>query len=189
MKSLRIKLFTAISMFVIALSMLIIGVWAVGETQHINLSGNVDFTITDGNLYIKDIRMKDANDAGQGTTISNFIPGFIDSSFDLKLGTINASENFTLIIDVVNTSPTTYDASTNSTLPNGSISVSGRIEGDDVPLAEVATADISGQVTLAITQTSSGPIDLNLIDIILTEYIPLVYDYFTFEVNDTNFKS
>ena len=183
MKSLKVKLFSILSMFVIALAMLIIGVWAVGETQHINLSGNVDFTITDGNLYIKDIRMKDANDAGQGTTISNFIPGFIDSSFDLKLGTINADASFTLIIDVVNTSPTTYDASTNSTLPNGSISVSGRIEGDDVPLAEVATADISGQVTLAITQTSSGPIDLNLIDIILTEYIPLVYDYFTFEVN------
>ena len=69
-------------------------------------------------------------------------------------------------------------------MPNGSISVSGRIEGDDVPLAEVATADISGQVTLAITQTSSGPIDLNQIDITLTEYIPLVYDYFTFGVND-----
>ena len=69
-------------------------------------------------------------------------------------------------------------------MPNGSISVSGRIEGDDVPLAEVATADISGQVTLAITQTSSGPIDLNQIDITLTEYIPQVYDYFTFEVND-----
>ena len=64
MKSLRMKLFTGISMFVLALSMLIVGVWAVGETQHINLSGNIDFTITDGNLYIKDIRMKDANDAG-----------------------------------------------------------------------------------------------------------------------------
>ncbi len=32
MKSLRMKLFTGISMFVIALALLIVGVWAVGES-------------------------------------------------------------------------------------------------------------------------------------------------------------
>ena len=32
MKSLRMKLFSAISMFVVTLALLIVGVWAVGET-------------------------------------------------------------------------------------------------------------------------------------------------------------
>ena len=54
MKSLRTRLAAIISMFVVALSMLIIGVWAVGETQHINLNGSVNFTIDDDTLYIKE---------------------------------------------------------------------------------------------------------------------------------------
>ncbi len=58
MKSLRIKLFSAISMFVIALSMLIIGVWAIGETQTITMNGNVTFNIVDDSLYIKDVKIK-----------------------------------------------------------------------------------------------------------------------------------
>ena len=45
MKSLKVKLVSIVSAFVLALSMLIIGVWAVGEAQHINLSGSVNFTI------------------------------------------------------------------------------------------------------------------------------------------------
>ena len=184
MKSLRIKLFTGISMFVVALALLIVGVWAVGETQHINLSGNVDFTISDNNLYIKDIRFRDAGSSEQGTTIDNFIPGFVKSSFELNLGSFDVDSDFDLIIDVVNTTTTIYEVNTSFDISNGLVAVSGRIEGDGVPLTEVSTADISGQIILNVTITSAGIVDLDQVDIPLTEYIPQVYDYFTFEVND-----
>ena len=170
-------------MFAIALALLIVGVWAVGETQHINLSGNVDFTISDNNLYIKDIRFRDAGSSEQGTTIDNFIPGFVKSSFELNLGSFDVDSDFDLIIDVVNTTTTIYEVNTSFDISNGLVAVSGRIEGDGVPLAEVSTADISGQIILNVTITSAGIVDLDQVDIPLTEYIPQVYDYFTFEVN------
>ena len=179
MKSLRIKLFSAISMFVVALALLIVGVWAVGETQHINLRGNVDFTISDNNLYIKDIRFRDAGSSEQGTTIDNFIPGFVKSSFELNLGSFDVDSDFDLIIDVVNTTTTIYEVNTSFDISNGLVAVSGRIEGDGVPLTEVSTADISGQIILNVTITSAGIVDLDQVDIPLTEYIPQVYDYFT----------
>ena len=183
MKSLRMKLFTGISMFVIALSMLIIGVWAVGETQHINLSGNVDFTISDNNLYIKDIRFRDAGSSEQGTTIDNFIPGFVKSSFELNLGSFDVDSDFDLIIDVVNTTTTIYEVDTSFDISNGTVIASGRIEGDGVPLTEVSTADISGQIILSVTITSAGTVSIDQVDVPLTEYIPKVYEYFTFEPN------
>ena len=133
MKALKTKLFTGISMFVIALSMLIIGVWAVGEAQHINLSGSVNFTISDNTLYIKDIRVRDTGDlTGQGTTIENFLPGFVNGDIDINLGTLSADTSFSLLFDVINTSTTTYEASTNSTIPNATLSVSGTIAGDGI---------------------------------------------------------
>ena len=170
-------------MFVVALALLIVGVWAVGETQHINLSGNVDFTISDNNLYIKDIRFRDAGSSEQGTTIDNFIPGFVKSSFELNLGSFDVDSDFDLIIDVVNTTTTIYEVDTSFDISNGTVIASGRIEGDGVPLTEVSTADISGQIILSVTITSAGTVSIDQVDVPLTEYIPLVYDYFTFEPN------
>ena len=50
----------------------------------------------------------------------------------------------------------------------------------------MATADISGQIILSVTVTLAGQIILDQVDIPLTEYIPIVYDYFTFVINDDN---
>lgn len=58
MQGLKVKLFTGISMFVIVLSILIIGVWAVEDARRINLSGSIDFTISEDLLYVKDIRIR-----------------------------------------------------------------------------------------------------------------------------------
>ena len=63
MKSLKFKLFSSLSMFVIALSMLIIGVWAVGETQTITMQGSVNFEIADKSLYVQDVRMQEDNNS------------------------------------------------------------------------------------------------------------------------------
>ena len=63
MKSLRMKLFTGMSMFVIALALLIVGVWAVGETQTITMQGSVNFEIADKSLYVLDVRMQEDNNS------------------------------------------------------------------------------------------------------------------------------
>lgn len=185
MKSLKIKLFLTISTIVLVIAMFIVGVWAVGGTQHINLNGSVNFTIADDTLYVRDVRIKEANNlTGKGTTIDNFLPSFVNGEVELDIGELSANTSFTLIFDVVNTSSTIYDASTQSTISNAVVEASGRIMGDGVSPTEVTTADISGQIVLTITVSTAGNVNLDGITITLTEYIPQVYDYFTFEVND-----
>ena len=154
------------------------------KATKIPLKGSVDFTMSDNNLYIRDIRRRKAGSTEQGTTIDNFLPGFVEStSFILKLGPLEADSDFELVIDVVNTTETTYQVNTTYNVTNGTIKASGKIEGDGVPLAQVTTADISGQIILNVTITSAGIVDLDQVDIPLTEYIPQVYDYFTFKAN------
>ena len=106
MKSLRMKLFTGISMFVIALSMLIIGVWAEGETQTITMQGSVNFEIADKSLYVQDVRMQeDVNSAPYSLKEQDrFMPGFINGNFDMNLGDFtNSYGSFALYFDIINT--------------------------------------------------------------------------------------
>lgn len=175
MKALKTKLFTGISMFAIALSVLIIGVWAVGEAQHINLSGSVNFTISDNTLYIKDIRVRDTGDlTGQGTTIENFLPGFVNGDIDINLGAMSADTSFSLLFDVINTSTTTYEASTISTIPNATLSVSGTIAGDGIaPSAITADTAPSGTIVLTVTVSNAGLVSLDGIVINIEELLPV----------------
>ena len=163
MKSLKVKLFSIASAFVLALSMLIIGVWAVGEAKHINLSGNVNFTISDNTLYIKDIRVREAEDlTGQGTTIDNFLPGFVNGDIDLDLGERTADTSFTLLFDVINTTTTEYKTSSLSNIDNATLSVSGIIAGDGVePSAITNSTPISGTIVMTVTVQSAGTVSLD----------------------------
>ncbi len=171
MKSLKVKLFSIASAFVLALSMLIIGVWAVGEAQHINLSGSVNFTISDNTLYIKDIRVRDEGDlTGQGTTIDNFLPGFVNGDIDLDLGERTADTSFTLLFDVINTTTTEYKASTVSKIPNATLSVSGIIAGDGIAPSEITNSTpISGTIVMTVTVQSAGTVSLDGIVIDIEE--------------------
>ena len=171
MKSLKVKLFSIASAFVLALSMLIIGVWAVGEAQHINLSGSVNFTISDNTLYIKDIRVRDEGDlTGQGTTIDNFLPGFVNGDIDLDLGERTADTSFTLLFDVINTTTTEYKASTASTIVNATLSVSGIIAGDGIAPSEITNSTpISGTIVMTVTVQSAGTVSLDGIFIDIEE--------------------
>ena len=184
MKGLRMKLFASMSIIVLVLSMLIVGVWAVEEGKQIHLKGSVDFTISDNNLYIRDIRRRKAGSTEQGTTIDNFLPGIVEStSFILKLGPLEADSDFELVIDVVNTTETTYQVNTTYNVTNGTITASGKIEGDGVPLAQVTTADISGQIILNVEISVIGTVDIGEIEVPVDEYVPKIYDYFTFNKN------
>ena len=171
MKSLKVKLVSIVSAFILALSLLIVGVWAVGEAKHINLSGNVNFTISDNTLYIKDIRVREAEDlTGQGTTIDNFLPGFVNGDIDLDLGERTADTSFTLLFDVINTTTTDYRASTVLTIPNATLSVSGTIAGDGVAPSEITNSTpISGTIVMTVTVQSAGVVSLDGIVIDIEE--------------------
>lgn len=164
--SLKIKLVSMVSAFVLVLSMLLVGVLAAGS-QTINLKGNVQFDITDSSLYVKDIRLM--NSITGGNTLENFVPGFVNESFDLNLGEVSStSGSITIELDVVNTTETTYEASTSSTVSNASIVASGTIAGDAVPLEDVATySGVSGTITITITLSSGTSASINLDNIII----------------------
>ena len=171
MKSLKVKLVSIVSAFILALSLLIVGVWAVGEAKHINLSGNVNFTISDNTLYIKDIRVREAEDlTGQGTTIDNFLPGFVNGDIDLDLGERTADTSFTLLFDVINTTTTEYRAGTVSTIPNATLSVSGTIAGDGIAPSEITNSTpVSGTILMTVTVQSAGTVSLDGIVIDIEE--------------------
>ena len=167
--SLKVKLISVISAFVLVLSMLLVGVLAATGSFTINLKGNVQFNIDDSTLYIKDIRLSDGLTAGE--TIDNFLPGFAGESFELDFGTISSdSGTISIEIDVINTTATKYSASSQSSLPNATLSVSGTIAGDSVLLDQVATYDgTSGTIYISVQVTSSTTISLDNIVIDITE--------------------
>ena len=201
MKSLRMKLFTGISMFVVALALLIVGVWAIGETQTITMQGSVNFEIADKSLYVQDVRMQeDVNSAPYSLKDQDrFMPGFINGNFDMNLGDFtNSYGSFALYFDIINT----MDETTNETFaytveqptaPSGT-TVSVSILGTDglalnqIPQGTVKPSEISDStlvtatIKLTIASTSSS-VDLSDITITINQFIPQIYDYFTFEVN------
>ena len=187
MQGLKVKLFTGISMFVIVLSILIIGVWAVEDARRINLSGSIDFTISEDLLYVKDIRIRNIDDTtGQGTTIDNFLPGFVDSDIDINLGEFSTETSFTLLFDIINTSTVIYEASTNSTIANATISASGIIAGDGIdPSTITADTTPSGTIELTVEVMNAGSVNLDGI-VINTEKVPVGYIYVSnVQINDS----
>lgn len=167
--SLKVKLVSMISAFVLVFSMLLVGVLAVTGNITINLKGNVQFNIEGSTLYVKDIRI--STDMTDGQTMENFFPGFVQDSFDLDIGTVlTDSGKVTVAIDVVNTTTTAYSASSQSNISNATLTVSGTIAGDGVPISEVATYDgVSGTIYINIQATSSTTISLDNIFIELSE--------------------
>lgn len=171
MKGLRIKLFSSIAIFVLLLMLIIVGVWATTSPQAINISGDVVFSIDDRTLYIKNIRVREANDLqGEGTTIDDFQPGFIDGAISIDVGSdYVATTSFTLYFDIVNTSNITYEASTSSVISNAHVSASGVINGDSATLSNVANEEISGIIALTITVDTASNISLDGIVININE--------------------
>ena len=205
MKSLRMKLFTAISMFVVALALLIVGVWAVGETQTITMNGSVNFEIADKSLYVKDVRMQeDVNSAPYSLKDQGkFLPGYINGNFDMNLGDFtNNYGSFALYFDIINTMDETTSETfaytvDQPTAPSGTTASVSILDTDgttleQIPQGTVKPSEISDStlvtatIKLTIASTSSSTVDLSDITITINQYIPEVYDYFTFRVNGDN---
>ena len=184
--SLKIKLVSVISAFILVLSMLLVGVYAASQT--INLRGEVDFNIEDTTLYVKDIRLQ-TELTGAAETIENFMPGYINTTLDLNLGTIESSSGTVAIeIDMINTTATDYTATSDSVLQNASLELSGTVTGSSTPIEDVATTQtISGTITLTITYTGTTTISLDNIIVVFTEVVAELGGYIvTFDLLSPN---
>ena len=191
--SLKLKLITFVSICTLMISMLIVGIYAV-LSPAINIKGSVDFDITNSTMFVKDVRAKNTSSSGEGTTIGDFTPGFINGNLVLNLQNFENLENFTLYIDVVNLTTTNYQTTNQENLLNqnneiiGIYSTSGKIFNDEVSISSAPTTAKSGTIRVEVTITESDTSKLSYGSIIITfeEFIPKEYSDFIFITNDTD---
>ena len=98
--SIKMKLLSCLSAFVLMLSIMLVGVYAI--THSIKLSGSINFQISDRSLWVKDVRI--SNDIYTEESIDGFMPGYINGEFNLGIPSIaNQYGSFTLYFDIINT--------------------------------------------------------------------------------------
>ena len=203
MKSLKVKLVSIVSAFILALSLLIVGVWAVGQSQTITMEGSVNFNVADKSLYVKDVRMQEDNNSTPYSLIDQdkFMPGYINGNFNMNLGDFtNDYGTFALYFDIINT----MDESTGETFAytvdpptqpsNGTATITILDNNGDtidrIPQGTVKPSQISDStqasatIKLTIASTSSSQVDLSEIIITINQVPPEVYTIFDFEVDE-----
>ena len=77
--SIKMKLVSLVSAFILVLGLVIAGVLAA-SSQTITMNGSVNFNITDKSLWVKEVRMQDSGE--EPVVISKFTPGYINGDFD-----------------------------------------------------------------------------------------------------------
>ena len=162
--SLKVKLISLITLFMLMLAVLIVGVLA--STQTINIKGSVSFNISDSSLYVKDIRLQNSL---IGEEDIDFLPGYVNQSFTFNLGEIESSlGTIKLEIDVVNTTETLFQASTSTTIPNVAIEVEGIINGDNIEVSQAPSyTGVSGTIIVTITFTGTTQENITLDNIVI----------------------
>lgn len=195
--SLKIKLASAIIMFLAVLAALVIGVLAA-QSQTINMQGTINFEIADRSLYVKSASI-DYGD-GQERALDSFMPGYINGSFTANIGEHTITNtNFKICFDIINTTENTYYALEETTLSSelqGKITAtaSGTInpttitdfdeEGNAIITPDTET---NGRVTITVSAPSLLTLDLSGITITIEEYNPQVLEGFEFS-GDTLIK-
>ncbi len=189
--SLKMKLTSAIVMFMLILSTLVIGVIAA-ESQTIKLYGNVTFNVNDTSLFVKSVSIRQS-ETDDYVPLDDFLPGYVDENMNVNLGPHEISySSFSLRFDVINRTAETYVAG-GVTLPSSlssqvSASASGTINPTTKPLGSNNMADISitddpdGQIIVTVTSTIAQTINLEgiTVSIILQ---PEVLEGYTFSGN------
>ena len=91
---------------------------------------------------------------------------------NLNLGQIaNTTGGLSIYIDIINTTDTTYVASTTSSINGADIIVGGTINGDAVSQSNILTTDTpSGTIEIVISAPGIAILDLGQISISLDEY-------------------
>ncbi len=180
--SLKLKLISCISLFMLMLGVLILGVYAATQ-QQISMQGSLSFVVPDKSLYVKEVRYQEAG--GEEIVVDSFTPGYINGNFNMDLTSLNTEENghgsFTLYFDIINATDSYWQIADVdlSSLTNDGVSErhSGIIgvndltdsDGDDFKEFDPATTQADGTLELTIMAPNSDSIDLGEIVITIKE--------------------
>lgn len=169
--SIKLKLISFVTAFVMMLSIMVVGVYALQQT--INLEGSINFQIDDKSLWVSDVRIKNDNYTEE-QSIENFMPGYINNNFNLSISTItNNYGSFTLYFDIINTTEKEYNISASYAGSEANVTVSPSITEIPAGTGETITSSTQPTATLAIEVScpQGSSVDLSDISIIFGEII------------------
>ena len=167
--SIKLKLISFVTAFVMMLSIMVVGVYALQQT--INLEGIINFQIDDKSLWVSDVRIKNDNYTEE-QSIENFMPGYINNNFNLSISTItNNYGSFTLYFDIINTTEKEYNISASYAGSEANVTVSPSITEIPAGTGETITSSTQPTATLAIEVScpQGSSVDLSDISIIFEE--------------------
>ena len=181
MKSIRLKLTLMFACCIFAISMLIVGIWAVENIQYIKLNGSVNFTIDNDDLYVKNISIRE-NMEDEPHTVDYFLPGFINNEFNMALGEVDATGQIGLYFDIINRTEDRYVASSEITEELASKGVKVEVSGEIAPgeIDKDITGETDGTIALTISTSNNTTIDLSEITVMLGVSFSITlgdYDY------------
>lgn len=181
MKSIRLKLTLMFACCIFAISMLIVGIWAVENIQYIKLNGSVNFTIDNDDLYVKNISIRE-NMEDEPHTVDYFLPGFINNEFNMALGEVDSTGQIGLYFDIINRTEDRYVASSEITEELASKGVKVEVSGEIAPgeIDKDITGETDGTIALTISTSNNTTIDLSEITVMLGVSFSITlgdYDY------------
>ena len=201
--SLKVKLISAISLFILMLGALILGVFAASQ-QTITMQGNITFNVSDRSLYVKAVRYQATGE--EAIDVTSFSQGYINENFNLDLTSLSQAEpnkhgSFTLYFDIINATNMQWaieSVTLSETLISEGVteSHSGIIEVNELTetdsegfkVFDVATApyDTLSLTIIAPQASTTNPLNLSDITITIKEYIPPEITDFTFARTSEN---
>ena len=202
MKSLKVKLTSALIMVFVAIAMLIVGIYAA-QTQTITMQGSVNFEIDDKCLYVQDVRMQEDNNTEPYSLKEQgrFMPGYVNGNFNMNLGTFtNTYGSFAWYFDIINTMDETsgetfaYTVKANTTqsgvtvgvsiLDNNNSSIEQIPQGTVKPSQITQDTTLSASVKVTISAATGTQVDLSQITVTINQYVPKVYSDYSFTVDE-----
>ena len=176
--SIKVKLLSCISLFILMLGVVILGVFAVGS-QTITLDGNINFDVTDKSLWVKSVSI--SNDNYSEEPVDNFMPGYINENFNLAIpDQVNTYGSITLHFEIINTTTTAYKVTTAYSGTVSGVTVTAtpsQIPASSEEITEITSSTPSTQLDIIVENPNGDNINLSDITITFTEWQPQVYDF------------
>ena len=172
--SIKLKLLSLISAFILVLGLVIAGVLAA-SSQTITMNGSVNFNVTDKSLWVKEVRMQEAGE--DPVVISNFTPGYINGDFNFNVGDHNNNRgSFALYFDIINTTTNTYlvnvDYSGLSSITGIEINITNLISANTETVTTITSeTPITTTLELTVSNPNLENIDLSMITININETV------------------
>ena len=186
--SIRMKLVSLISAFILVLGLVVAGVLAA-SSQTITMNGSVNFNVTDRSLWVKEVRMQEAGE--DPVVISNFTPGYINGDFNFNVGDFeNNRGSFVIYFDIINTTQIPQHVSVDYSglsMSGLEVTVTSEIAGNSEELTEITSeTPVTATLELAVTNPNLDDIDLSRIIINIE---PFVIGTLTYTYDEENFTA